>query len=617
MTAPHSKPKIPLGEWLCRTRQITPEQLDIALETLNATPASKRPPLGEYLLEKRQVSPLGLYHTLAAQLTGQPLLMTSDLPAREDLLQVRDITDYMQHRYLPWQRQPDGAFLIATPSPSVALQRWCEARYGRGIRFAFISPRDLRLCLEQQFSAACLHHATQQLKQKNPIYSAFFRLSKSQRAFMAMLLLGLLAACIFSPQSILIATLICMNMLYATTLGFKLLLLCVGQRHKPQAPAIAMDDATLPTYSILIPMYREAASVPRLLEAMRSIDYPRDKLDIKLVIEADDDETWQAIQSARPESHFDIIRVPPSNPRTKPKACNYALHFVRGDYVTIYDAEDHPDPLQLRKAVAAFRAAPADVVCLQARLNYYNAHENMLTRCFALEYANLFDIALPALQRLGIPIPLGGTSNHLRVSALRELQAWDPYNVTEDADLGIRLAMRGKRTQMLESVTLEEATPQLRLWFNQRSRWIKGYAHTWLITMRRPIHCLRTLGWRAFAGFHLMIGLPCLVFLLAPFWWVGSLLWVSGLIQLPALPASLMQLSLAIFAFGFMLHLASGLLCMKRWRNMRLAVTLFPFYWFLHSFASFKALWQLIRRPHYWEKTPHGVSAVRPEAALR
>jgi cellulose synthase/poly-beta-1,6-N-acetylglucosamine synthase-like glycosyltransferase len=549
-------------------------------------------------------------HRARAEALGLAFISPEHTPPDAALLKRADITDYLQQRFVPYGIAGD-TLTVACSAPSDELRASLAKRYGPTITLAIITPRDIRSLLEQQFGKAILKQCQTQIAREMPDYSASYTFTADQSIALMLLLLALCAAFMLAPESTLLSALLIMNITYAITLAFKLLLLFKSpapKQNRYQHKRLPSGD-DLPTYSILVPMYREAKGIPRLLAAMRALDYPTDKLDIKLIIEADDTETWRAIQKAQPEPYFDVIRVPKSTPRTKPKACSYALHFVRGDYVTIFDAEDQPEPLQLRKAVAAFCAAPADTICLQARLNYYNWRENLLTRCFAIEYASLFDIALPAMQRLGLPIPLGGTSNHIDLAKLRELRDWDPYNVTEDADLGIRLAMRGYRTQMLDSVTLEEAPVRFIPWLKQRSRWIKGYLQTWLVYMRKPRETYKRLGARAFWGFQLTIGGPCLVFLLAPFLWAFSALWLLGAISSP-ISNSLMALCVGVFAIGYLSHFTYAYVTIQRWRWGKMEVTalLFPFYWFCHSLAALKAFWQLLWRPHYWEKTQHSVS---------
>ncbi len=144
--------------------------------------------------------------------------------------------------------------------------------------------------------------------------------------------------------------------------------------------------------------------------------------------------------------HFEVIVVPQGSPQTKPRALNYALQFCRGSLLTIYDAEDIPEPNQLREVARKFSGAGEKLACLQAQLSFYNPNENWLTRQFTAEYATLFGLILPALAAHNLPLPLGGTSNHFRTRNLRQIGGWDPYNVTEDADLGLRLARLGYRT---------------------------------------------------------------------------------------------------------------------------------------------------------------------------
>ena len=231
--------------------------------------------------------------------------------------------------------------------------------------------------------------------------------------------------------------------------------------------------------------------MPRLVRDINALDYPRTRLDVKLLCEEDDDETIARIRAMDLPPHFHLVVVPDSQPKTKPKACNYGLQLATGDFCVIFDAEDRPDPDQLKKAVIAFGRVPSNVVCVQAKLNHFNQDQNLLTAWFANEYSMHFELVLPAMGAAESPIPLGGTSNHFVTSMLRELGAWDPFNVTEDADLGIRLHREGYRTAMIDSTTLEEANSQVPNWIRQRTRWNKGYIQTWLVHMRNPFALLR------------------------------------------------------------------------------------------------------------------------------
>lgn len=334
---------------------------------------------------------------------------------------------------------------------------------------------------------------------------------------------------------------------------------------------------------------------------------------MKLILEESDEETIETAKSLGLEGIFQIFRVPPSQPQTKPKACNYALGFARGDLLTIYDAEDQPEPDQLRKVVAAFRKASPEVACIQARLNYFNADENFLTRMFTLEYSQWFDFMLPGLHALGIPIPLGGTSNHFKTEVLRAEGGWDPHNVTEDADLGVRLEQRRYRIGIVNSTTYEEANSRLKNWVRQRSRWIKGYMQTYLVHMRNPVHLWRSVGPVGFLGFQFFVGTPPLTLLINPVLWIvfatwliADPAWIDAIFPPVVLGIALFNLLIANLAYMYF-----GVVAAFKRRLYQLALfgLLQPIYWLIHSWAAYVALYQLIRKPHFWEKTEHGISA--------
>jgi len=266
-----------------------------------------------------------------------------------------------------------------------------------------------------------------------------------------------------------------------------------------------LADAVLPFYSIVIALHREARVVPQLVDALERIDYPAAKLEIKLVIEADDEETLRALRAVDLSPRYEIIVAPRGAPRTKPRALNVALPLLRGVFVTVFDAEDEPDPLQLRHAAERFLASPRRLACLQARLVIDNIEDSWLTRLFAIEYAILFDVLLEGMSELRLPLPLGGTSNHFRTDVLRAVRGWDAWNVTEDADLGMRLARHDYRAATLASDTLEEAPAHLDAWFSQRRRWLKGWMQTALVLMRDPRRLLAELGLRQGAALVLLL----------------------------------------------------------------------------------------------------------------
>jgi len=372
----------------------------------------------------------------------------------------------------------------------------------------------------------------------------------------------------------------------------------------------AIPDADLPTYTILIPLYREALVLPRLVAGLSGLDYPPEKLDIQLLMEEDDPVTQEACAQLDLPPQFHPVVVPDSQPKTKPKACNYGLYLCDSECLVIFDAEDRPEPDQLRKAAAAFRKVPEHIVCLQAKLNFYNQRHNLLTRWFTSEYSVWFDLFLPGLTASGWPIPLGGTSNHFKVGALKAIGGWDPFNVTEDCDLGIRLHKHGYGAAMINSTTWEEANGNFLSWFRQRSRWVKGYIQTYLVHMRHPLKLLRQLGPGSFASFQMTIGGAVACFLLNPIYWLMTLLWylthsaiISAIFPTPIYALGTFCFLIATFVFVYITVVG----CLNRgYYDLVKYSVLTPVYWLMMSWGAYKAVAQLITRPHYWEKTDHG-----------
>lgn len=372
-------------------------------------------------------------------------------------------------------------------------------------------------------------------------------------------------------------------------------------------------DRDLPIYTILVPLYREASVVAQLVEAVANLDYPADRLDVMLLVEADDEETRGALRALDLPGHFDVLTVPDVGPRGKARACNHGLALARGEYLVIFDAEDCPEPDQLRKVVAAFERLPDDVVCLQAKLNYFNRTQNVLTRWFTSEYSVWFDRLLPGLQSLDGAIPLGGTSNHFPTERLRALGGWNAYNVTEDAELGMRIFMDGYKTAVIDSTTYEEANSRTGNWIRQRSRWVKGYMQTYLTLMRHPIHLWREMGTRTFVIFQLFFCAGTLAPLLNPLYWGLTAVWytthaavIQDVFPTPILYAGTVGLFLGNAAF--MVTMMSGCMARRNFDDVKWAL-LAPVYWMLISVAAWKALFQLMWRPYYWEKTTHGFSS--------
>jgi cellulose synthase/poly-beta-1,6-N-acetylglucosamine synthase-like glycosyltransferase len=378
------------------------------------------------------------------------------------------------------------------------------------------------------------------------------------------------------------------------------------------AHAARVSDDRLPIYTIICALYHEAPVVEDLVASIRALDYPREKLDVKFVLEPDDKETWRALSELDLGHPFEILTAPEVGPRTKPKALNAALPFARGSFTVIYDAEDRPGPDQLRHALAAFTAGGDRLACVQARLTIDNTADGWLARMFTAEYAGQFDAFLPGLAALGLPIPLGGTSNHFRTAVLREIGGWDPYNVTEDADLGIRLCRFGYGTAMVASSTYEEAPAYIKPWLKQRTRWFKGWMQTWLVHMRRPRQLVRDLGSAGAVTIQLVVGGNVLAALAHPIFLAViayALLTHPALLSAEGISADALLFA-ATFASGYVASIVPSVIGLSRRGLLRSSwvLALVPIHWVLLSLAAWRALFQLIRDPHRWEKTEHGLA---------
>ena len=419
--------------------------------------------------------------------------------------------------------------------------------------------------------------------------------------------------------------------------------------------AAGLKNKELPIYTILLPLYREEAIVKKLIDNLENLDYPKNKLDIKLLLEEDDTQTRSVLEKEKLPKHYEVIVVPHNEPKTKPRACNYGLAAARGEFCVIFDAEDHPEPDQLRKVVIAFRRNDEKLACIQAKLNYYNHDQNLLTKLFTIEYSTTFDLFLPGLKRMKVPVPLGGTSNHFRTKILQEIGGWDPFNVTEDCDLGVKIYKSGHVTGMINSTTWEEANSRIWNWVRQRSRWVKGFIQTHFVHTANPFTTLRHLGLWGYFGFYQSVGASSLMLLLNPFFWAAGLLYIAlfayglaagapsgelligphspvfnesiavpgsgGLSVWPMIYIGAGQsmfysrlsilffiISVILLAANFLFVLTHYIACYRRgFKGLAKYSLLMPFYWILISFGGWKGFIQLFYKPYYWEKTIHGI----------
>lgn len=509
-------------------------------------------------------------------------------------------------RDLVWIIAPRDLVARYLADPRQSLPRALRA-------FRLTSPERLFRFVARHSQKALGRRAANGLRRSKPSLSNAPRphgIGRLVTVSLALLVAGIVAA--VPPAIDVFAALLCAVLLAGAAL--RLLSVAFSPREPDRAARIA--DHELPIYTIICPLYREAGVVDNLIAALRALDYPPEKLDVKLVLEFDDHETQRALAQLELGPPFTIVTAPPIGPRTKPKALNVALPFARGSFTVVYDAEDVPEPDQLRHAFAAFKAADGKLACVQASLTIDNTTDSWLARMFTASYAGQFDAFLPGLAALRLPFPLGGSSNHFRTAVLRRVGGWDPYNVTEDADLGIRLHRLGYRCAALSSATYEEAPARFRPWLRQRTRWYKGWMQTWQVHMRRPVRLVGELGFGGAVTFQLFLACNVLAALVHPIFMAGlgySLLANSLLGTAPLQAIGAMD-SAPVFAAtllcGYLSTIILDVIGLKRRRLLAHAwvLVLTPLYWFLLSLAAWRALFQLLYDPQRWEKTEHGLA---------
>jgi len=477
---------------------------------------------------------------------------------------------------------------------------------------AITSPTHLREAVFAAIPGAVADYAAQDLRRHMPERAVPH---EPASRWLLLLVLGSIAAlCLFAmlPPALARTLTLAGQVLFLAMTTFRLAAPVIAAPVTAE-PVDLLAEAELPIYTVLVALHREAAVVPRLIRGLAALDYPAAKLDIKLLIEADDPETAAALARIALPARFAVITVPPGMPRTKPRALNAALPLARGALLTVYDAEDVPDPGQLRLSASLFARLPERTACLQGRLVIDNADDSRLARAFALEYAGLFDVLNPALARLDMPVPLGGPSMHLRTRILRALHGWDPWNVTEDADLGMRLALAGYAVGDLPSATIEEAPARLGPWLAQRTRWLKGLMQTSLAHGRRPLANARRLGTlEALCAIALVPGTVASA--LAYPVCLTYAAWRYLVLEIPVAPNFPDNLAagvaITLFGVGFAAMVLPALVgCVRRgWGDLAQAAPWMPVYFLLVSLAAWLALIELVRAPVRWNKTPHGLS---------
>jgi len=540
-----------------------------------------------------------------------------DEPVDDDVLERLDLKFITNFFALPLRIENNRVVTLMADPTDQEFINFIYETYGLEPEIILASDLDIVWLSHKLLGESYVKDAVFELMKSDPANSALITFSTGQLIFIFASIALMAIALFYSFTQTAIIINIGVSSFFLVSILFKLFLALLGSRFelhqavtRDEVRSVVDDD--LPIYTIQLPVYKEDKLIKKLIWNLQSIDYPREKLDIKLLIEEDDSKTLNAVKDLNFPAIFDVVVVPFHMPKTKPKACNYGLYFSRGKYLTIYDAEDIPDTDQLKKVITLFEKLPENYICIQCALNYFNRNENFLTRMFTLEYSYWFDYMLPGLDTLDIPIPLGGTSNHFKLDKLIELGAWDPFNVTEDADLGLRAYSKGYKVSIVNSTTYEEANNEPFNWIRQRSRWIKGYMQTYLIHMRNPIKLYKRIGLRGFLGFNFFIGATPVTFLIYPLllalflaYVVLDFTWIRALF-----PDWVLFISIFNLLIGNVLMIYVNMMAVfkRRFYELILFSMANPIYWLMHSISAYKGLYQLIVKPFYWEKTNHGLS---------
>ncbi len=610
-----------IGQILLAQSKITQEQLAKALQ-LQAERGGR---LGWILMSQGWINRLDLFEALSKHFRipfWKVDIKKFSRMADWNLIKKLRSEKALFYHVIPIKIEGDTLFLLTDYPNFQKINAFAKIEFGvNNTEITLVSDLDFLKLIQHCYKTYLVDQSINGLFYRNPEESAYPVFTKRQIISMGVFLYACLAWCYFDSYSFVKSLFIFTQLIFFISVAFKLVLSLAGAYDEMIEPITLQEikqlsDKNLPVYTVLVPLYREPEVIHILIDSLKKLDYPQNKLDILLLLEENDTETLAAAKAAHPPGNWRFIIVPDALPKTKPKACNYGVFFSRGDYLTIYDAEDIPDPDQLKKAVVGFKKYGPEYICLQAALNYFNANENIITKLFTLEYSYWFDYLLPGLNKFKLPIPLGGTSNHFRAAYLKQLGAWDPFNVTEDADLGIRACAHGFRVGIINSTTYEEANSRYGNWLRQRSRWIKGYMQTLLVYNRHPIQMLRNIGIKNWLSFQLFVGGTPIIFLLTPLVWIIFFIWILTRTKFldPYLPSYVVHIGLFNLLAGNFIGIYLNMIAVFRRRLFSLlpAALLNPLYWlFFHSLSAYKALWQLFFKPFYWEKTTHGITVFK------
>jgi len=558
-----------------------------------------------------------VYYTKLAKKHDMPCIHLDIASVDTSIIKIKHRVDYLTLQAIPIA-QTKSTIKIATANPDTNNQQkikdFFSKKSKKKVKIVVSPIQDITEVLATCFKTSDVNYITNTRNILDKFHSAAHTFSLTEKIVL------LVIVCLIAASALgnFFLTALWINVFLASgtliLMAYKMGLTIHSLRFLTKKPKEKFDLLTeYPIYTVLIPLLdEEKTTITLLLEALSRIDYPKDKLDIKFLLEEQDTKTASVLHQFSLPWNYQTIIVPAGTPRSKPRACNYGLCFALGQYLTIYDAEDRPDPDQLKMALSHFNNANPEVVCLQAALNYYNYRENILARLFTIEYTHWFDSMIPALDSLHVPVPLGGTSNHFKVDALRKVGGWDPFVGTEDAEIGVRLSRSGYRVESIRSTTYEEANISIVNWFKQRTRWNKGYMQTYLVNMRDPIKMAKTLGLWRFINFQFFVGgnvffqlanLPLWIFLFTTLFFYNEQ--VAGLY-----PKTLVALCWYNFIISNIILMLAQFVATYRRRLYCLLpyIPLKLFYWLLMSFAGYYAIFELLMRPGYWYKTKHNLS---------
>lgn len=610
-----------LGDMLVQNGLLTKEQLGHALAFQQKSGGM----LGDIILSFRYLDPETMYRAIANQFNigriGKDTTFAYALKIPEHTARKLGAVVLSE--------QPNRFIVAVSGKLKDEDAAMLAESLGKPIEQVLATPEEMETFWSRVYESEMMSISTEKLAKEQPHNSASVTFTTPQLIVLSATVIAAAVGMFWDWMATAIILNVIIQAFYITMTAFRFIIILYGStkgaqyRYTPEQIA-EISERDLPVFTILVPMYKESEVIPNLLNNLEKLDYPKSKLDVRLLIEQDDVEARHLLSTMDLPAYYTVLVVPDNLPKTKPKACNFGLIRARGEYAVIYDAEDRPDPDQLKKVYLTFKNSSDNTACVQAKLNYFNSEQNLLTRWFTQEYSMWFELLLPGIMKLDIPIPLGGTSNHFKTDVLKSLDAWDPYNVTEDADLGIRLYKAGYKTAIVDSRTWEEANSRFGNWIRQRSRWIKGYMQTWLVHMRNPIRLWRELGTRGFLGFQVMVFATPVIPLLNPIFWLMLALWfgwrfdfIPELFPGPIYYVAALELYLANFFFIYsnivgvywvINDLEQRNQPIISYRLVKYAL-LTPLYWVMMSISAYKAAWQLITKPFYWEKTLHGLDA--------